>query len=164
MSPLAIIGAGILGMRMFSSKCVAKFQNHRLKKNGSEGAVSSNVDLRYVQNIHIGRNSYINGGMICASENARIEIGENCMISYQVHMRTDMHRHESLDTPMTDQGLTQKDITIKDNVWIGYGAQIMAGVTVGSGAIVGAGAVVTKDVPNNAVVGGVPAKVIRIRS
>lgn len=164
MNPLALIGASILGIRSLTSKCIVSFQNHRLQKNGSKGTVSSLVDLRFIHNIHIGRNSYINGGMICASDNAKIVIGENCMISYQVHMRTDMHRYESIETPMIDQGCTQKDIIIKDNVWIGYGAQIMAGVTIESGAIVGAGAVVTKDVPENAIVGGIPAKVIRIRS
>ena len=49
------------------------------------------------------------------------------------------------------------------NVWIGYGAVIMRGVKIGDGAIIGAGAIVTKDVPPYAVVGGVPAKVIRMR-
>ncbi|MDE7464023.1 MAG: sugar O-acetyltransferase, partial [Clostridiales bacterium] len=52
-------------------------------------------------------------------------------------------------------------IKIGNNVWIGAHATILAGVTIGNGAVVAAGAVVTKDVPENAVVGGVPAKIIK---
>lgn len=85
------------------------------------------------------------------------------MISYAVHMRTDMHLHDSTDIPMTSQGHIEKDIVIEDDVWIGYGAQIMSGITVGTGAIVAAGAVVTKDVPPYSVVAGVPARVIKSR-
>ena len=55
---------------------------------------------------------------------------------------------------MSRQGHDEADIVIGDDVWVGYGAQIMAGVTVGSHSIVGAGAVVTHDVPEFAIVGG----------
>jgi acetyltransferase-like isoleucine patch superfamily enzyme len=54
-------------------------------------------------------------------------------------------------------------VRVGNNVWIGYGASILRGVTIGDGAVVGTYAVVTKDVPANAVVGGVPAKVLRMR-
>ena len=57
----------------------------------------------------------------------------------------------------------KQDIIIDDDVWIGYGATVMSGVHIGQGAIVAAGAVVTKDIPPYAVVGGVPAKVIKYR-
>lgn len=101
--------------------------------------------------------------MIRASKNARIAIGDNCMISYGVHIRTDTHVHDDPSIPMRRQGCVEKDITIEDDVWVGYGAQIMAGLTIGKGSIIGAGAVVTKDIPPYTVVGGVPAKVIRPR-
>jgi acetyltransferase-like isoleucine patch superfamily enzyme len=61
------------------------------------------------------------------------------------------------------QGIYKRDVRVGNNVWIGYGAQILRGVTVGDNAIVGASAVVTRDVPANAVVGGVPARLIRMR-
>ena len=86
------------------------------------------------------------------------------MISYCVHLRVDTHVHNRMDLNINEQGTVSHPITIGNNVWVGYGAQIMAGVTVGDNAIVGAGAVVTKDVPKNAVVGGVPARVLRIRA
>lgn len=60
-------------------------------------------------------------------------------------------------------GLSKGDIIVDDDVWIGYGATIMSGVHIGQGAVVAAGAVVTKDVPPYAIVGGVPAKVIKYR-
>lgn len=55
------------------------------------------------------------------------------------------------------------DILIEDDVWIGYGATIMSGVHIGQGAIIAAGAVVTKDIPPYAIVGGIPAKIIKYR-
>jgi acetyltransferase-like isoleucine patch superfamily enzyme len=61
------------------------------------------------------------------------------------------------------QGIYKRDVRVGNNVWIGYGACILRGVTVGDNAVVGTGAVVTKDVPANAVVAGVPARVIRMR-
>ena len=128
--------------------------NEALSKNGSEGRVAARVDLRYPENVYIGARSYINGGMVAASKNARIVIGEDCMLSYGVHLRTDTHCHGLTDVPMNQQGHDEADIVIGDDVWVGYGAQIMSGVTVGSHSIIGAGAVVTHDVPEFAVVGG----------
>ena len=64
---------------------------------------------------------------------------------------------------MATEALSRGDIIVKDDVWIGENALIMSGVTLGQGCIVAAGAVVTKDVPPYAIVGGVPAKVIRYR-
>ena len=62
---------------------------------------------------------------------------------------------------MIDQGLDEKSIRIGDNVWIGFGAQIMSGVSVGSNSIIAAGAVVTKNVPSYEVWGGIPARRLR---
>ena len=137
--------------------------NALLSRNGSEGRVTANVDLRFPDNVRIGARSFVNGGMLAASKNAKILIGEDCMLSYGVHLRTDMHRHEFVDRPMNQQGHHEADIVIGNDVWIGYGAQIMSGVTVGSHSIVAAGAVVTHDVPEFAVVGGVPARLLKWR-
>ena len=134
-----------------------------LERSGNEGSISAEVDVRYIENISIGARSYVNGGMLAASPNAHILIGEDCMLSYGVHLRTDMHRHGDIDVPMNQQGHDEADIVIGNDVWVGYGAQIMSGVTIGSHSIVGAGAVVTHDVPEFAVVGGVPARLLKWR-
>jgi acetyltransferase-like isoleucine patch superfamily enzyme len=73
------------------------------------------------------------------------------------------HIFDRTDIPMRLQGVDRKFIRIEDDVWLGTNSVILAGVTVGRGAIVSAGSVVTKDVPQYAIVGGVPAKVIRMR-
>ena len=74
------------------------------------------------------------------------------------------HAFDRIDIPMCEQGyLPEKTIVISDDVWIGGHVIILPGVHIGNGAIVGAGAVVTKDVPQYAIVGGNPAKVIKYR-
>lgn len=119
--------------------------------------------LRNLKNISIGKGSYVNGGELYAARDSRIHIGDNCMISYNVVIRTDMHNHADLEMPMVDQNISCQDIVIEDNVWIGYGAYIMPGVTIHKGAIVGAQAVVTSDIPEYSVAVGVPAKIIKSR-
>lgn len=125
--------------------------------------ISSGVSVAYPKNIFIGENSYMNGGQLRASKNAKIIIGDNCLISYDVHMRTDMHNYIQKDVLILEQGHSEESIIIQDGVWIGYVAQIMSGVNIGEGAVIAAGSVVTKDVPPYAVVGGVPARVIKYR-
>ena len=68
-----------------------------------------------------------------------------------------------MDRPIRLQGIYKRDVRVGNNVWIGYGACILRGVTIGDNAIIGTSAVVTRDVPANAVVTGIPARVIRMR-
>jgi acetyltransferase-like isoleucine patch superfamily enzyme len=65
--------------------------------------------------------------------------------------------------PIRQQGIYKRDVEVGSNVWIGYGACILRGVSVGDNSVVGTNSVVTKDVPANAVVAGIPARVIRMR-
>ena len=77
---------------------------------------------------------------------------------------TSSHNVESTFLPMNQQGsLPKQKVIIGDDVWIGTRVIILPGVRVGTGSIIGAGAVVTKDVPDYAIVGGVPAKIIKFR-
>ena len=73
------------------------------------------------------------------------------------------HNFGRKDIPMNQQGSVDMAINIEDDVWIGYGAKILAGVTINKGVIIAAGAVVTADVPEYTIVGGVPARMIKKR-
>ena len=74
------------------------------------------------------------------------------------------HGVVEVERPIRHQGIYMRDVEVGSNCWIGYGACILRGVRVGDNSIIGTNSVVTRDVPANAVVGGVPAKVIRMRN
>ena len=93
----------------------------------------------------------------------RVRIGEQCVIADRAMFIDFDHGVVEVDRPIRLQGIYKRDVEIGSNVWIGYGACILRGVSVGDNAIVGTNAVVTKDVPANAVVGGIPARIIRMR-
>ena len=92
-----------------------------------------------------------------------VSIGRECVIADRVMLIDFDHGVVEVDRPIRLQGIYKRDTRVGNNVWIGYGACILRGVTVGDNAIIGTNTVVTKDVPANAVVGGVPARVIRMR-
>jgi acetyltransferase-like isoleucine patch superfamily enzyme len=92
-----------------------------------------------------------------------VSIGRECVIADRVMLIDFDHGVVEVERPIRLQGIYKRDTRVGNNVWIGYGACILRGVTVGDNAIIGTNAVVTKDVPPNAVVAGVPARVIRMR-
>jgi acetyltransferase-like isoleucine patch superfamily enzyme len=92
-----------------------------------------------------------------------ISIGRECVIADRVMMIDFDHGMVEVERPIRLQGIYKRDVHVGNNVWIGYGACILRGVIVGDNAVIGTNAVVTKDVPANAVVGGVPARLIRMR-
>jgi acetyltransferase-like isoleucine patch superfamily enzyme len=106
--------------------------------------------------INIGKNVFINHA--CSFlDLGGITIEDDVLIGPKVNLITENH---PLD-PADRQTLLLKQIVIKRNAWIGAGATILPGVTIGENAVVAAGAVVSKDVPANTVVGGIPAKIIK---
>jgi acetyltransferase-like isoleucine patch superfamily enzyme len=92
-----------------------------------------------------------------------VRIGEQCVIADRAMFIDFDHGVVDVERPIRQQGIYKRDVVVGANCWIGYGACILRGVRVGDNAIVGTNSVVTRDVPANAVVGGVPAKVIRMR-
>jgi acetyltransferase-like isoleucine patch superfamily enzyme len=92
-----------------------------------------------------------------------VSIGRECVIADRVMLIDFDHGAAEVDRPIRLQGIYKRDVRVGNNVWIGYGASILRGVTIGDNAIVGTSAVVTKDVPANAVVAGMPARVVRMR-
>lgn len=108
------------------------------------------------KNIHIGKNVFINAGCKFQDQGG-IFIEDGALIGHNVVLATLNH----VASPQDRGSMIPAPIRIGKNVWIGANATILPGVTIGDGAIVAAGAVVNRDVPENTVVGGVPAKVIR---
>jgi len=92
-----------------------------------------------------------------------ITIGNGCLFGDSVHLYDHNHGIDDPNGPFKSQVYERGEIKIGDNVWIGAKATILKGVIIGDGAVVGAGAVVTKDVVPYAIVGGVPAKLIKMR-
>jgi len=139
-----------------SSVAVGCFDGHGKNNNVEKGA-----DFGKGDGIRIGDNSGL--GVNC-DVRGPLDIGENVMMGPDVCIMTAVHNTERTDIPMCQQGhLPQKRVRIGNDVWIGARVIILPGVTVGSGSIIGAGAVVTKDVPEFAVVAGVPAKILKYR-
>lgn len=110
--------------------------------------------------IEIGDNSAIG---LNARISGPLSIGNDVMMGPDVSIYTQNHETENIYKPMRLQTAPKQKVTIGNDCWIGANAVILPGVTIGSGVIIGAGAVVTKDVPPLAVVGGVPAKIIKMR-
>ena len=93
----------------------------------------------------------------------RVSVGRECIIADRVMLIDFDHGVIEVDRPIRQQGIYKRDVRVGHNVWIGYGACILRGVSVGDNAIVGTRAVVTRPFPDNAVLGGVPAQLIRMR-
>ena len=108
------------------------------------------------KNIHIGKHVFINMGCKFQDQGG-IFIGDGVLIGHNVVLATLNHAMQ----PERRSDMLPAPIHIGKRVWIGSNATVLPGVTIGDGAVVAAGAVVTRDVPANTVVGGVPAQVIR---
>ncbi|QDW21720.1 DapH/DapD/GlmU-related protein [Flavobacterium sp. KBS0721] len=112
--------------------------------------------INYGKHISIGKNVFINFDCTFLALGG-ITIEDDVLIGPKVSLITESH---PLD-PKERKGLIAKPIIIKKNAWIGAKATILPGVTIGENAVVAAGAVVSKDVPDNIIVGGIPAKFIK---
>lgn len=123
--------------------------------------------------VTVGNMTYGELYVLKYGERSKLYIGNFCSIApkvsfilcadhYTNHISTFPFKVKMLKT-MGMESISKGDIVVEDDVWIGYGSTIMSGLHVGQGAIIAAGSVVTKDVPPYAIVGGVPAKVIKYR-
>jgi acetyltransferase-like isoleucine patch superfamily enzyme len=123
------------------------------------------TSIRNAENIYFGKNVRITMNCcIWAEQNSKIFFGDNILIGPGVKIFCGNHGTKLCEIPMTYQERTESDITIEDDVWIGANSVITSGVIIGKGSVIAAGSVVTKNIPNNAIVGGVPAKIIKYRN
>jgi acetyltransferase-like isoleucine patch superfamily enzyme len=92
-----------------------------------------------------------------------VSIGRECIIADRCMFIDFDHGVVEVEQPIRAQGIYKRDVRVGNNVWVGYGACFLRGTNVGDNAVIGTSSVVTKDVADNAVAGGVPARVLRMR-
>ncbi|WP_094096106.1 maltose acetyltransferase domain-containing protein [Paenibacillus physcomitrellae] len=129
-----------------------------LGRTGQHVGMEPNIRFDYGYNIYVGENFFANFDCTILDV-CEVHIGDNCMFGPGVHIYTATHPvdpYERIKGPELG-----KPVKLGDNVWVGGRAVINPGVTIGSNVVIASGAVVTKDVPDNVVVGGNPAKGIR---
>ncbi len=146
----------------FGSKQIRRFLCKRIfKKTGNNVNIEHGAFFASGRDVEIGDNSGL--GLNCRVAGP-LKIGNDVMMGPDVMIFTQNHETVRLDIPMRLQTAPKKAVTIEDDVWIAARVIILPGITIHKGAIIGAGAIVTKDIPEYAVVGGNPARIIKYRN
>ena len=153
-SYLPVIGKPCNALRVFCAK-------HIFAECGKIRTINRRANFHTGRHIVIGDNSGIGANVDIPDD---IRIGKNVMLSRNVFILNRNHRYDLADIPINDQGYyDSKQTIIEDNVWIGLRSILTPGRIVKSGTIVAMGSVLTKDFPEDSIVGGNPAKFIKKR-
>jgi acetyltransferase-like isoleucine patch superfamily enzyme len=112
--------------------------------------------IRIGNNVGLGEFAYLGGG-------GGLVIGDGCIIGQYLSCHPENHIYDDPETEIRFQGTTRSGITIGRNCWLGSKVTVLDGVSIGDGCVIAAGSVVTRDMPENSIVAGVPAKVIKSR-
>lgn len=158
-------GRLVYTLRRLNTHCVRAYQLSKFRSVGRGVKLCEGGAFTY-RTISIGDDVFIGRNCCFQSEHGFIKIGSHVMFGPGVNIHGGNHSTALSETPMkAARKKAGEDGTVKigDDVWIAANAIILAGVEIGDGAVVGAGAVVTKDVPPLAIVGGVPARILRYR-
>ncbi|MEO0663505.1 MAG: acyltransferase, partial [Planctomycetota bacterium] len=124
--------------------------------------IQDGVTIWFPEGVRIGERCSFNENVYLDGFGG-ITIGDDCRIAHNVSFVSEDHVFADPDTPIRLQGKETAEIHIGSDVWIGCGARILKGVTVGDGAVIGAGAIVTRDVPPLGIAVGVPARIVGTR-
>lgn len=147
------------------------FFKRKWKKTNKDNSTYA-LNLFDIKKVHVGKETY--GGLkVFNDTNSSLYIGSYCSIAENVVFLLGHEHHisristypfkQKLELTHERDAFSKGNIVVNDDVWIGYGATIMSGVQIGQGAVIASGAIVTKNVPPYAIVGGVPAKIIKYR-
>lgn len=171
-------------MKRFASHGTGAFDRSELATLGEHVVFEPGVLVFHPETVHIGTNVYVGHNAILKGYyRNRMEIGDDCWIGQQcffhsaggitigravgigpgVRILTSTHTDPGIDKPIMEGAIDFAPVVIGDGSDLGVGCTILPGVTLGRGVQVGAGAVVAEDVPDFAVVAGVPARVLRMR-
>ena len=148
---------------------LTKYKIKKFKKSncGENVYIDSSVEIYGSENMKIGNDVHIQFGCkFFADALGGIKIGDGCILAHEVQIMTRNHNYDSEDLKMIpyDQRYIEKPVSIGEYCWIGARVTILPGVSIGKGAVIAAGGVVTKDVPDYAVCGGNPARVLKYRN
>lgn len=110
--------------------------------------------IKIGNNVGIGEFAYLGGG-------GGLEIGDDCIVGQYLSCHPENHNFENPELPIRLQGVNRKGIMIGKNCWIGSKVTILDGVTIGDNCVIAAGSVITKSMPANSLIGGVPAKILK---
>src|SRR5690554_8173775 len=150
---------------LIASPYINRYKDRFYRSLGVKGKgyrISNNVDvIGEFSNLFLGDQAEINSGCFLLAKES-ITIGENSTLAYQTTILTSANPNGPHNKLMKLYPKMNAPVTIGDNSWIGARALILPGVKIGNFCVVAAGSVVTKDVPDYSVVGGVPAKVIKM--
>lgn len=113
--------------------------------------------IKIGNNVGIGEFAYLGGA-------GSLEIGDDCIVGQYLSCHPENHNYQDMIIPIRHQGVSRKGIKIEKNCWIGSKVTVLDGVTIGAGSIIAAGSVVTKSFPENSIIGGVPAKLLKTRT
>jgi acetyltransferase-like isoleucine patch superfamily enzyme len=134
---------------------------------GDNVSIGEGCEISPGRNVYVGSDVFMGRDCWLTAPNARIVIGSKVMLAPQVAIITGDHNIGTVGRAMFDvenkAAEDDLDVVVEDDVWIGFRATILKGVTIGRGAVVAAGAVVAETVPPYAIVGGVPARVLKMR-
>ncbi len=139
----------------------------KLGKNvsiGKNSTIECTGSLRWIgKGLQIGNNVGLgtHGFFGCAGG---IIIGDDTILGNYVSFHSENHVFKKIDIPIKEQGVTHKGIHVGSNCWIGAKVTILDGASIGNGCIVAAGSIVTAKFPNNCIIGGVPAKILKYRN
>jgi len=154
-------------LNFFAYHVVNMASGRRFITVGKNTNIHPTTIIRYGKNVKIGNNCLINHNNLLQpgkGSNGTITIGNYVHTGVNVMFMAFNHGFERIDIPTKKQDYMDAPIVVEDDVWIGGGSIILSGIKIGKGAIIAAGAVVNRDVPPYAIVGGVPAKVLKYRN
>lgn len=134
-----------------------------VKRLGGNVYIGPFVVLKGVESLVVGNNVSIHASCYIDAQGG-IEIGNDVSIAHQSSILSFNHHWDDETVPIKYNPVVRKPVYISDDVWVGCGVRIMPGVTIGRRCVVAAGSVVTQDIPSGTLVGGVPAKVIKVIS